>query len=179
MRRADLVMDEAQSVAFLDQALSGRLATTGPDGWPYAVPMLHVWHDGAVFLHGTAARGHLAANLAHDARACFVVDEPGDVYAYGRFECDSSLSYRSVVVFGRIEPVASAQDKSLFCDLLMRKYGGGVPPGRPQGFYPRLDVINVYRLRVERMTGKQIVLPLPAMQWPAHDRTRSPDAQAP
>jgi nitroimidazol reductase NimA-like FMN-containing flavoprotein (pyridoxamine 5'-phosphate oxidase superfamily) len=179
MRRADLALDDAQSIAFLEQARAGRLATTGADGWPYALPMLHVWHEGAVYLHGTAARGHLATNLEHDARACFVVDEPGPVYAYGRFECDSSLAYRSVIVFGRIEPVDDSQGKSLFCDLLMRKYGGDVPAGRPRGFYPRLDAIHVYRLNVERMSGKQIVLPVPALQWPEHDRTRSPHAQAP
>ena len=47
----------------------------------------------------------------------------------------------------------------------------------PAGFYPRLDQITLYAIAVERMTGKQTVLPAAPQRWPAVDRTASPDAR--
>ncbi len=174
MRRGDLVMPAEDVKLLLEHGETARLATTGSDGWPYVLPMLYVWRDPHLYFHTSSASGHLAANLAHDCRVCMVIDEPGSVYGYGRFECDSSISYRSVMAFGKVQQVEDPAEKSLFCDELMRKYGGGIT-GRPQGFYPRLASIDVRRIEVERMSGKRIELPQVAQRWPAHDRTLSPE----
>jgi hypothetical protein len=60
----------------------------------------------------------------------------------------------------------------------MEKYG---KPGtiRPKGFFPRLDAITVYAVTVERITGKGHELPPLSEQWPAKDRTKTPNAWAP
>ena len=175
VRRSDKVMDEDLVRETISEAYSGRLGTVGPDGWPYVVPMLYVWMTGEVWLHNTRAPGHLRANVEHEPRVCFEVDEPGEVFPYGRFECDTSLAYRSVVAFGRIRIVDERDQKQAFCDALMEKYGD---PGwaRERGVYPRLDLITVYAVTIERMTGKQTPLPALADQWPAADHTKTPDA---
>jgi nitroimidazol reductase NimA-like FMN-containing flavoprotein (pyridoxamine 5'-phosphate oxidase superfamily) len=105
MRRADLAMTDERARAFLRQGYAGRLATVGADQWPYVVPLLYICRDDAIYVHNARGRGHLRANIDHNARACFVVDEPGTVYGYGRFECDSSLSYSSVMAFGSVSVV--------------------------------------------------------------------------
>src|SRR5499426_3623820 len=136
VRRGDKLMPEESVLAMLAAGYAGRLATVGTDGWPYIVPLLYVWRDGQVWVHNTSARGHLRASVEHEARVCFEVDEPGEVFAYGRFECDTSVAYRSVVAFGRIRIVADRGQKEAFFAALMAKYGD--PSwGRPQGFYPR------------------------------------------
>jgi nitroimidazol reductase NimA-like FMN-containing flavoprotein (pyridoxamine 5'-phosphate oxidase superfamily) len=171
-------MSEERSRDLIARGFCGRLATVGADGYPYAVPLLYVWMDGEVYLHNTAAKGHLRANVAHEPRVCFVIDEPQEVFDYGRFECDSGLAYRSVVLFGRIRIIADRAVKQRFYDALMAKYG---KPDtiRPKSFYPRLDETTVYALTVERMTGKEAVLPASSEQWPAKDRTKSPHAKPP
>jgi len=173
IRRADLAMDAERAEEVLSTGHCGRLGTTGPDGWPYVVPLLYVWSDRTIYVHNSGAAGHLSRNIDADGRACFLVDEPGSVYGYGRFECDTALSYRSVMAFGRIERVSSRERKARFCDELMRKYGAGIA-GRPAHVYPRLDHIAVFALRPERISGKEIRLPAAAGRWPATDRTRSP-----
>jgi uncharacterized protein len=171
-------MPDERMHAMLAQGFHGRLATVGADGAPYCVPLLYVWDDGQVFLHNTLARGHLRANVDHEPRVCFEIDQAGDVFDYGRFECDSSVAYRSVIVFGRIRIVTDSNAKQRFCEALMAKYG---KPGgnRPKSFFPRLDQITVYAIAVERMTGKELALPDVSQQWPAVDMTKSPNARVP
>ena len=50
---------------------------------------------------------------------------------------------------------------------------------RPKGFFPRLDIITVYALAIESMTGKETLLPPLSEQWPAVDQTRTPHAVPP
>jgi nitroimidazol reductase NimA-like FMN-containing flavoprotein (pyridoxamine 5'-phosphate oxidase superfamily) len=120
------------------------------DGWPYVVPLLHVFSGDVISVHNTAVRGHFRSNVERDPRACFEVDEPVEVFDYGRFECDSGLAYRSAIAYGRIRIVEERAAKIRFFDELLAKYGTGVP-GRPKSFYPRLDEVTVYALAVERV----------------------------
>jgi nitroimidazol reductase NimA-like FMN-containing flavoprotein (pyridoxamine 5'-phosphate oxidase superfamily) len=178
LRRGDLVMDEAGIEALLLRGFCGRLATVGSDGMPYCTTLLFLWMDGRLYMHGTRARGHLRDNIEHEPRACFVIDEPGEVFDYGRFECDSTVSYASVVAFGRVTIVDDIAIKQRFFAALMAKYRTGGAP-RPKGFFPRIEQIALYQLAVDRMTGKQIVLPDMAGQWPALDRSKTPNARPP
>jgi nitroimidazol reductase NimA-like FMN-containing flavoprotein (pyridoxamine 5'-phosphate oxidase superfamily) len=178
VRRVDKVMSAERTLEVLAGGYAGRLATVGPDGWPYIVPLLYVWRDGEVWVHNTSARGHLRANVEHEPRVCFEVDEPGEVFAYGRFECDTSLAYRSAVVFGRIRIVEDRPRKGAFFTALLAKYGD---PGwdRPANFFPRLEEVTVYAIAVERITGKETALPAVTDRWPAADHTRTPGAVPP
>src|SRR5690349_18577603 len=92
VRRVDRIMSDDDTLAFLKAGYCGRLATVGEDGYPYCLPLLYVVMDGEVFVHNTAARGHLRTNIDHQARVCFEVDQASEVFDYGRFECDSSVA---------------------------------------------------------------------------------------
>ena len=176
LRRADRAMSEQQAYAMLERGFSGQLATIGADGYPYCIPLLYMWMDGELYVHTGSARGHLRANVEREPRICFEIDEPDEVFDYGRFECDSGLAYRSVVLFGRIRIVEERAVKQRFCEALMAKYGKP-DSTRPKGFFPRIDAITVYAIAVERMTGKETALPALSEQWPAKDRTKTPNAR--
>jgi uncharacterized protein len=178
LRRTDKQMADDAAYEFLRHGFCGRLGTVGPDGYPYVVPLLYVYADGRIYVHNTRARGHLRENVDHNPRVCFEVDAPGEVFPYGRFECDTSVSYRSVVAFGTISVKEDREEKARFCTELMRKYADPAWD-RPQEFYPRLDQITVYVIEVERLTGKETPLPEVCDQWPITDRTRTPNAAAP
>lgn len=175
VRRADKLMPEERIRAMIARGYAGRLATVGPDGWPYAVPLLYVWMNNEVWVHNTAAQGHLRANVGYATKVCFELDEPGEVFPYGRFACDTSVSYRSVILFGHIRIVDDREKKDVFFDALMEKYAGA-DWNRPKGFYPRIDQVTVYAIAIERMTGKETPLPIVENRWPAADHTRSPNA---
>jgi uncharacterized protein len=175
MRRADKIMDQARMLETLQSGFCGRLATMGPDGYPYCVPLLYVWMEGEIYLHNTGARGHLRANVDHEARVCFEMDEAGEVFAYGRFECDTSVAFKSVIAFGKIRVVEDVGTKQRFFEALLQKYAKR-DGDRPKSFFPRIDQVTLYAIVVERMTGKETPLPDLAEQWPQRDRTKSPNA---
>jgi len=177
LQRADKLMSDDETRDMLARSYAGRLATVNANGWPYVVPLLYVWMDGEIWVHNTRVRGHLRDNVDRDPRACFEIDEPGEIFPYGRTECDTSIAYRSVVAFGRIRIVEDRAQKQRFFEGLMDKYRN--PDwDRPRYSFPRIDQVTVYALAVERMTGKQTPLPAPEAQWPATGRTKSPAARA-
>jgi uncharacterized protein len=176
IRRADKVMSHERTLQTLQHGFCGRLATIGEDGYPYCVPMLYVWLNGEVCLHNAKARGHLRTSVDHESRVCFEIDEPGDVFPYGRFECDTSVAYRSVILFGKVRVVDETEAKQQFFEALMQKYAKSEWE-RPKGFFPRLDQITLYTVTVERMTGKEGPLPDVSRQWPALDGTKTPNAR--
>ncbi len=175
VRRADRMMSAERALETLANGYSGRLATVSGDGFPYCIPLLYLWMSGELYVHTASARGHLRANIEKERRVCFEIDEHEGVFDYGRFECDSGLAYRSVCLFGQIRIVEDEDIKQRFCEALMEKYGKPESQ-RPKGFFPRIDVITVYAITVDRMTGKEMALPPLSEQWPAKDRTKTPNA---
>jgi nitroimidazol reductase NimA-like FMN-containing flavoprotein (pyridoxamine 5'-phosphate oxidase superfamily) len=174
-------MSDERTLETLQRGFCGRLATIGEDGYPYCVPLLYVWMNGELYVHNTRARGHLRANVDRDPQVCFEMDEPGEVFPYGRFECDSTLAFRSVIVFGRVRVVEELEIKQRFFEMLMAKYGKSDwvegDGGRPKGFFPRIDQITLYAIAIERMTGKETPLPDMSERWPTTDRTKTPNAR--
>lgn len=178
MRRDDLTLDDDGIERALERGFCGRLATVGADGAPYCTAMLYVRLEREIWMHGTKAEGQLRRNLDHEARACFLIDEPGTVFDYGRFECDSSVSYTSVMLSGRVRILDETAAKQRFFEALLAKYRRQGAE-RPANYFPRLDLITLYVLKPERTTGKSIVLPAIEQQWPAVDRTKTPNARTP
>ena len=165
LRRADKIMDRAETVAFLAQAFCGRTATVGADGYPYVVPNLFVWMEDQVYLHTSRIEGHFLQNVRHSDRVSFEVDEPGEVFPYGPVECDTSVSYRSVVMFGRIRIIDAPAEKTRFYSAFMRKYAPADSWGRERDSFPRLDKTIVYAIAPESITGKQGPLPGIDKRW--------------
>src|SRR5258708_12765026 len=93
VRRADKLMTEERARDTLERGFCGRLATVGEDGWPYCVPLLYVCMDGEFLVHNTRAKGHLRANVDHEPRVCFEVDEAGAVSASPPFHSGSPVTH--------------------------------------------------------------------------------------
>jgi nitroimidazol reductase NimA-like FMN-containing flavoprotein (pyridoxamine 5'-phosphate oxidase superfamily) len=178
MRRADKLMPHERALAALESGFCGRVAAIGPDGYPYCVPLLYVLMDGELYVHNARGTGHLRSAIAHDSRVCFEMDEPGEIFPYGRFECDTSVAFKSIIVFGKARIVDDEALKQRFFMALMSKYAKGIGD-RPKDFFPRLDQITLYAIGIERMTGKETPLPDVSARWPATDRTKSPGARLP
>jgi nitroimidazol reductase NimA-like FMN-containing flavoprotein (pyridoxamine 5'-phosphate oxidase superfamily) len=96
---------------------------------------------------------------------CFEADQPGETFPYGPVECDTSIAFRSVVVFGRIGLVSDPDIKQRFFTAFMSKYAPPESWGRPQDTFPRIDATILYAIVPEIMTGKQTPLPAAGKRW--------------
>lgn len=178
VRRKDKAMSPAEAEEVLARSALAHFGTVGADGMPYVVPNLFVYAGGEIQLHTTAAGGHFQRNVEANPRICVETAEMGQVFPYGRFECDTTVSYTSVIGVGRIRIEPDAAEKARFFDRFLAKYAD---PGwaRPKSFYPRLDEVTVYRIALERITGKKGPLLASGEQWPARDNSKSPGAIPP
>lgn len=79
------------------------------DEQPYVVPMAYARMDKQLLIHGSVA-SRMIKNLASGLRCCVTVTHfDGLVYARSAF--NSSMNYRSVMVFGDAYPIEDANEK--------------------------------------------------------------------
>ena len=154
MRRFKQQLPDEEALAVLRAAKRGVLSVTGDGGRPYGIPLNPFWDDetGRLYFHG-AKEGHKIDALRRDPRACFTVLDEG-VHGASR-PPDWALTFRSVVVFGRVEFVEGQAEAIEICRRLARR------------FYPDEAAIEeeirragahvlVFDLVPEHITGKRV-----------------------
>lgn len=116
MRRIKQQLGEADAVEVLRNAKRGVLSVVGDDGWPYGIYMNPHYEDGKIYFHG-AKDGHKIDALKRDARASFTVIDNGV-----KDEGGWALTFRSVVVFGRVEFVEDHAAAVEICRRLAQRF---------------------------------------------------------
>ncbi|MGH3507646.1 MAG: pyridoxamine 5'-phosphate oxidase family protein [Nocardioidaceae bacterium] len=141
------VTDRAVLDALLDTA---RVAHVGlvDKGWPVVIPTAVARHGDAVIVHGSTGSRWLRA-LAAGAPACITVTAiDGLVLARSAFE--SSMHYRSAVLFGTCTPLEGAA-KSRALDVLT----DSLVPGR----------VPEVRRPTKRELAATLLLTMPIARW--------------
>lgn len=118
MRRFKQQLSDSETLEVLKQAKRGVLSVIGDDGWPYGVWLNPHYRkeDGRVYFHG-AKEGHKIDALRKDDRVSFTVIDDGV-----RDEGGWAYTFRSVVVFGRIEFVEDHEFAIELCRELARRF---------------------------------------------------------
>ena len=99
--RINQKLDDAECIAILKAEPRGILSVNGDDGYPYGMPMNHWYNDedGRIYFH-SGKTGHKIDAMLRDSKASFCVLDQGT-----KQDGDWALTFRSVIVFDRIEPV--------------------------------------------------------------------------
>ncbi len=147
MRRKDKAMAEAQIIEVLNAGEEGVLATVGEDGYPYAVPLNYVFHDGCIYFH-CALSGHKIENMESNPKVSFCVVSGTKILAE-----EFSTRFKSVVVFGRAEESLGDEKVQGLTALIKRLAKDHVPAGEK---YIKQDQnkTRVFKIKVEHMSGK-------------------------
>ena len=152
MRRWKQEISREECVRILKEEKRGVLSLIGEEGWPYGIPLDH-WYceeDGKLYFHG-AREGHkLGAVRRHDKVSYCVTDE-----GFHR-EGDWALTFRSVIVFGRIRPMAYDEPG---IEELLRALGNKYNPD-PADVERELRAaiarVQLLELTIEHMSGKLV-----------------------
>jgi nitroimidazol reductase NimA-like FMN-containing flavoprotein (pyridoxamine 5'-phosphate oxidase superfamily) len=102
--------------AILDEALVCHLGLIDPDGRPFVVPTIHARAGDVVYVHGSPASRALRTATRVD---CCVTVTLIDGLVLARSAFHHSLNYRSVVVYGRAEPVDDLAEKRIALDAVV------------------------------------------------------------
>lgn len=117
-RKHSEVTDQTEIFRILSSTNIGRMATNGPDGFPYITPVNYVAIDGKIYFH-CAPKGEKLDNLLRDARVCFEVDVPLSYIDIGldpaRPICNLHQFYHCVIIRGN---AAIVKDDRLKLDAL-------------------------------------------------------------
>lgn len=126
MRRKHSEVTDTQEIErVLRSAFIGRMATTGPDGYPYVTPVNFVYYEGNIYFH-CAPTGEKLDNIARDPRVCFQVDIPlaylDAAYDSERRACKLHQLYHCVIIRGEASVVPDGPLKLSALNALVAKH---------------------------------------------------------
>ena len=116
MRRIKQQLSEEEALEVLKNAKRGVLSVIGDDGWPYGVYLNPHYENGKIYFH-SAREGHKIDALRNDARASFTVIDEGT-----KDEGGWAFTFKSVVVFGKVEFVENQNEAIEICRRLARRF---------------------------------------------------------
>ena len=143
--------ERAALEAILDEAIVSHVGSVAPAGHPVVIPTLHARDGDHLYIHGSSASPTL--RRAREAEICLTATLI-DGLVLARSAVHHSVNYRSVVVFGRPEPVESAAEKA----TAMRAFTEKLIPGRWDDVRPptaqELKATGVLRLPLDEASAK-------------------------
>ena len=147
MRRKIQQLPQAEAEEILRAGSSGVLALAGEEGYPYALPISYVYHEGRLYFH-CAPMGHKLNAIARCPKASFCVIAQDDVVP-----ALYTTRYRSVIAFGTIRQLEDEQAMITALDVLGRKYAPDLDPSAEiDGSLHRVCVLE---MTIDHLTGKE------------------------
>lgn len=105
MRRFRQQLDTEECEKILSESTSGTLALLGDGGYPYAIPLSHVYVNGKIYFH-SAKSGHKVDAIKSCDKTSYCVVATDDVKP-----SEFTTYFRSVIAFGKIHIVESEEER--------------------------------------------------------------------
>jgi nitroimidazol reductase NimA-like FMN-containing flavoprotein (pyridoxamine 5'-phosphate oxidase superfamily) len=140
MRRFRQQLSHEECERILAEATSGVLALSGDDGYPYAVPLSHVYQDGKLYSH--------CAKEGHKTDAIRGNDEV--------IPAKRTTAYISVIAFGKAVIVDDESGLRRIAGLIGEKFSADYPEDCRTETEQMIAADRMYCLEitVEHLTGK-------------------------
>lgn len=149
MRRKRQELAQEESITILQKATSGTLALLGDNGYPYAVPISYVYHEGKLYFH-SAVEGHKVDAIRQCDKASFCVIEQDEVHPekYTTF-------FRSVIAFGKIHIIEDEAEKLQMARMLGNRYNPNQDEALQKELENGLARMLMICFDIEHLTGKE------------------------
>ena len=150
MRRFRQQLSHEECERILAEATSGVLALSGDDGYPYAVPLSHVYQDGKLYFH-CAKEGHKLDSIRRNEKVSFCVIAQDEVIPAKR-----TTAYISVIAFGKAVIVDDESGLRRIVGLIGEKFSADYPENCRKETDQMIAADRMYCLEitVEHLTGK-------------------------
>ena len=152
MRRKKQLLLQEETEAILEKGTSGVLALSGDEGYPYAVPMSYVYHEGKLYFH-CAREGHKLDANARCPKASFSVVEQDQVEPL-----KYTTLFRSVIAFGTIRVLKDEGEMYTAVEALALKYAPMDTQSHREEFIQKdWAPLCVLEMTIDHLTGKEAI----------------------
>lgn len=151
MRRRRQQLSTEEAISILENTTSGVLALSEDGGYPYAVPVSHVYADGKIYFHSALA-GHKVELIEKNPKVSFCVIQQDDVKPQ-----EFTTYFRSVIVFGTARILTDESEKLAAAQLLGQRCcpdnEAALAAELKKGFTRMLMV----EVSIDHITGKEAI----------------------
>ena len=152
LRRTDKSKHTGDAEQILTDAPWGTLALTLENGYPYCLPVSHIYHEGSIYFHSAVA-GQKYTALLDGPKVCFSAVGEQTHLLPGKF----TVAYASAVAFGRVSLVEGKAEAIRMLELITAKYDPTATPQSTTAYIrAHLERCCVFKITVEHLTGKGI-----------------------
>lgn len=150
MRRHDKEITSRREIdAIIRSALVCRIALAKGDE-PYVVPVSFGYDGDALFIH-TAKRGRKIEFFAANSRVCFELENNVSLQTDDRDACKWTFEFESVIGYGSISELETAEDRARGLNQIMLHYSGR----EWEIDDAATATTRVWRIDIESVTGKR------------------------
>lgn len=150
MRRRGQQLSREECEQILTEATSGVLGVIGDGGYPYTVPVSHVYHDGKIVFH-CAKTGHKIDAIRANGKVSFCVIAQDEV-----MPAERTTAYISVIAFGRARIVDDEEGMRRIAGLVGDKFSHDYPEDCQKEIDEVIAAGAMYcvEIEIDHMTGK-------------------------
>ena len=151
MRRFKQELSAAEAREILEKGSCGVLACAGDDGYPYAVPLSYVFHDGHIYFH-SAVEGHKIDAIRNCEKVSFCVVDQDHVIPE-----KLTTYFRSAIAFGRARLIENESEKYTALTRLGLRYwpeGDSEVQKHIDDAIARTAVVDI---EIEHLSGKEAI----------------------
>ena len=150
MRRTDKeITDQTLIAQIIGKAQICRLGLA-KDNIPYVLPVSFGFDGTAIYFH-TAKEGRKIDFMAANDQICFEFEHGVQLIRNESNPCKWTFSFQSVIGYGTVRELTDLPEKAAGLNQMMTHYSGRAWPFTPDD----LGAIRVWRIAIERLTGKQ------------------------
>lgn len=150
MRRKKQVLNKEECITILENGITGVLAVSGDNDYPYTVPLNYVYYKDKLYFHW-AKSGHKLDAINKNEKVSFCVISEDKVIPE-KF----TTFFRSVVVFGKAHIIEEETKKKEMMKVLSFKYH---PSATNEEYQKALDhsykAVCMVEVDIEYMSGKE------------------------
>jgi uncharacterized protein len=155
MRRTEQEITDVRDLeAVLKRARICRIGLA-EDNMPYVVPVCFGYKDDRLYVH-SSPKGKKIDMISKNNRVCFEAETDVELVPADD-PCDFTITYRSVIGFGRACLVEDRDEKIRALNIIMEHYTNRENYTFPDSI---VAVTAVIEIRIERMTGKRSKHPI-------------------
>ncbi len=150
MRRFKQALSAGECAQILRSEKRGTLAVIGDNGYPYALPINYYYDEAenSIFFH-CAGEGHKIDAINNCDKVCFTTHDAGEQRG------DWSYFVRSVIVFGRANPVTDIKKKFEKAKAFGMKYYPSEAELDPE-LEKDFGRVTIMEISIEHMSGKLV-----------------------